>query len=93
MRQETTDGSQVHRQGHRLSSKALRGLRETPRSSPAKVRLGPLTFIFCPVHLYHQFVDLLLLRDVQFLQGEGRMSCLGDSDVTLFAGPRTLVMD
>ena len=37
-----------------------------------------LTFIFCPVHLDHQFVNLLLLHNAQFLWGEGRVSRLGE---------------
>lgn len=53
---------------------------------PAKVPLGPLTLIFCAVHLYHQLVDLLLLHDVQLLQGERRVSCL-DGMVLLPARP------
>lgn len=53
---------------------------------PAKVPLGPLTLIFCAIHLYHQLVDLLLLHDVQLLQGEGRVSCL-DRMVLLPARP------
>lgn len=37
-----------------------------------------LRFVFCPIHLDHQLVDLLLLHDIHLLANQGRCNSFID---------------